>query len=247
MSALGGACKNKQKIKHRIKYSVYLCKLIIIDSFIFENSKKMHASGFSGSNEFRYAQKCMWTKKNLSTILSSLYCNVKWNIPRDHLRKNLHRSFCDTFSCKSASHSCFPLSVLNFKLNKKRLTSLPHRFILLISIARTHCRLCDYYYYYYYNNYLRRSLSFSPPPHHAHASELILFENDIVRMLSLSVCSEQMIELTKREKKKKKNVDLRESKSNRKVETDCIRLALECWMQILWIFFLFFCFIVGFN
>lgn len=120
----------------------------------------------------------------------------------------------------------------------------------------THWRLCDYYYY----NYLRLSHSFTrncvSSTHRFlsllfslslhHASELILFEDDIVRMLPFSVCSKQTIKINERKKRKKKIVDLTELKSYRKVETDCIRLALECRSYGI-SFFSFCCFSDGSN
>lgn len=208
----------KQKIKQPIKYSVYLSKyqlnLFLFFSLIcFKHFRCAFAMQLCGERK----------------SLSSLFCcllqwQMKHSIRAARTKKELgpflffcrlRRFICDAFSCKSASYSCYPLSLLSRRIAEKSsdihstpLHSTSLRFVPFVrwlEIRGTHWRPCDYHY-----NYFRLSHSFArhcvssthhsttPPLHWIHASELILFENDIVRMLPLCVCTKQMMKLTKR-------------------------------------------------
>lgn len=122
----------------------------------------------------------------------------------------LHRFICDTFSCKSASYSCYPLSLLNRRFTEKivwhpfhttsfhftsfRVCPLARQLLcnaltplwLLLQLLQTVSLICS------------KLRLIHSPLFWIHASELISFENDIVRMLPLRVCIKQMMKLTKK-------------------------------------------------
>lgn len=171
-------------MKRSIKYSVYLCEFTAKkNSFIqslFWKSKTYSSFGVN----FVISQ--LYGNNNISILFFLFSCLLQWQMKHsiqiartsDEWKNNSLFNFSVAFIVLHAthfhvnqhiSHSCFPLSVFEFRIPQKSSSIRPfrappfhsplafcHSRFVCPFCSSTHCRLCDYYY-----NYLRLSYSFT--------------------------------------------------------------------------------------